>query len=131
MCWHVLDSFTLCVIWKRLRWTCDAVESKNLCFVERHVKFAYVGVGVYRSEDPFVSFGPKPTHRACARDFPRDGKKTRRQRWEQGSRQNRVEQKKPVDRRTEQSTEVGGSRWKATARTCGPRGRVGQRERIS
>ena len=37
-----------------------------------------VGVGERQSEDSFVCFGTKPTQWACARDFPRDRKKTRK-----------------------------------------------------
>ena len=37
-----------------------------------------VGVGEHQSEDSFVCFGAKPTQRACAQDFLRDRKKTRK-----------------------------------------------------
>ena len=36
-----------------------------------------------QSKDPFVCFGAKPTQRACARDLPRDRKKTREKRRNQ------------------------------------------------
>ena len=39
--------------------------------------FISVGVGKCQSEDSFVCFGAKPTQRACARNFPRDRKRTR------------------------------------------------------
>ena len=42
--------------------------------------FVFVGVSVDKcqSEDSFVCFGVKPAQRACARDFLRDRKKTRK-----------------------------------------------------
>ena len=42
------------------------------------VGFGSVGVDERQSEDSFVWFGAKPTQRACARNFPRDCKKTRK-----------------------------------------------------
>ena len=36
-----------------------------------------VGMCVSQSEDPFICFGSKLTQRACARDLPRDQKRTR------------------------------------------------------
>ena len=94
----------------------------------------------------FLCFGAKPRQRACARDFQRDRKRAR-----EGRSQRRREKKpinrrkqKPVDRpgqRTDQSSRqnkvVDGReqstfcRGKPTARMCGPRGQVDQREKMS
>ena len=83
-------------------WHCDQLR---LYFCDTMLGIRGVGVGKCQSEDSFVCFGAKPTQRACARDFPRDRKRTK----EEGPRVNRSGQNRRVDR-TGQSTEVGGSR---------------------
>ena len=92
------------------------------CDTMGEIRFCGCGCGC-KSEDPFVCFGRKPTQRACARDFPRDRKRTRKERSER-------EQKKLVGR-TGQSTEESSQEKRAGAGACGLRGRVGQSERIS
>ena len=54
-----------------------------------------VDVGKCQSEDSFVYFGAKPTQRDCARDFPRDRKRTREGRSQ--SQQKRTEQERVDD----------------------------------
>ena len=78
----------------------------------------------------FLCFGAKPTQRACTRDFPRDGKRTgegRSQREQEA--ENRRNQS--TDQGSRQERAVNRSRGKPTARMCGRRGHVGQRERMS
>ena len=84
-----------------------------------------VGVRERQSEDSFVCFGAKPTQRACARYLLPDRKKTRKgevpgQSTEEGS---------------QRQSGKGDSQRKAAAEqgagTCGPRGWVGGRERMS
>ena len=78
-----------------------------------------------QSEDSFVRFGAKPTQRACLRDFLRDREKTR-------------ESKVPgqsTEESSQQKLGEGAGQRKVTAKrgvgTCGLRGRVGQREKMS
>ena len=77
----------------------------------------FCGFG-YESEDPFVCFGMKPTHRACTRDLPQDRKTTKEGR-SQGqsageSSQEKVSQEMRAGQRGDQSIDVR----KVTAKTC-------------
>ena len=87
--------------------------------------FVSVGVGECQSEDSFVCFDAKPTQRASARDLLRDRKKTR---------EGKVPGQSTVEG-SQQKWGEGDSQRKAPtkrgARTCGPRGRVSQRESMS
>ena len=97
----------------------------SLSTVARCWAFVLVGVGVGECQsDSSVCFGAKPTQRACARDLLRDRKKRGKARF-QGTTEEDSQQK---------SGEGDGQRKVAAERgawTCGFRGRIGQRERIS
>ena len=69
---------------------------KVYCDTMSGIRFCGCGCGC-QSEDPFVCFGAKPTQRACARDLPRDRKRTEQSRTEE-SRERKKKQ---------QSTELG------------------------
>ena len=79
----------------------------SLCNVTRWVAFISVAVGKCQSEDSFVCFGVKPTHRACAlishETGRRRGKEGPRVSQEKETEETRAENK-PVDR-TGQSAE--------------------------
>ena len=95
--------------------------------MSRYWAFVSVGVGVgeYQS-DSFVCFGAKPTQRVCARDLQRDQKKTR-----EGKVPEKNRTRQSVGESGQQKSEEADGQRKETARTCGPRDRVGQRERMS
>ena len=80
--------------------------------------FVSVGVGECWSEYSFVCFGPKPTQKACARDFLRDQKQLR-------------EGKVPG---SQQKSGKGNDQKKAATKrrvgTCGLRSQVSQRKRM-
>ena len=82
-----------------------------------------VGVEERQSEDSFVCFGAKPTRRACARDFLRDQKKTRKSKVPE---QNREELETAKERRRQREEVAEGG-----IGTCRSKGRVGQRKRTS
>ena len=80
-----------------------------------------------QSENPFACFGAKPTQRACARDLPRDRKRTREGMSQRSSQQKGAEedsrQEKAAKRRSVKRWEQGReetSRQKSERRLLGP-----------
>ena len=73
--------------------------------------FVYVGVGVNecQSEDCFVCFGTKPTQRAGARDFPRDRKKTKKDKVPQQNKRGQL-----TEEGSQQERAVNSSQGKPT-----------------
>ena len=93
----------------------------NICDTMGGIHFCGCG---YQSENPFVCFGAKPTQRACARDLPRDRKKTRKGRSQRRGKDSRHE--RAVKRRRTQSAE--SSRRDQSTEQVSQEMRVGQRE---
>ena len=53
-------------------------ENQLICGTMVGIRSVGVGVDERQSEDSFICFSAKLTQRACARDFQRDQKKTRK-----------------------------------------------------
>ena len=124
--------FFLCpkkLVFKYLR----LLETRNLLWHDVGIRCVGVGVGKYQSEDSFVCFGAKLTQRACARDFPRDRKRTR-----EGRPQSQEESKHKRDQGREQSSRQKSGEADSQLRSqqkragaCGLRRWVDQREKMS
>ena len=95
-------------------------------FVAQCWAFVSVGVGECQSEDSFVCFGVKPTQRACMWDLLWDRKRMR-----EGKVPEQIRRRQSAGESSQQKLGEADGQRKATARTYGPRGWVGQRERIS
>ena len=94
-------------------------------FVARCWAFLSMGVGLGQSEDSFVCFDVKPTQRACARDFLRDRKKTKKGKVSEQSTEYKSWWQAGKGDGQRESTAEGG------VGTCGSRIQVRQRERLS
>ena len=113
---------------KLLKW-----NKRKKCDTMGGIRFSVCGCGCL-SEDPFVCFGAKPTQRVRLPTRPEEDERRKvSERTEETSRQTGAVDRsgQSTDQDSQQESAVDRSREKPTGRTCGIRGRVGQRERMS